>query len=179
MTDGENTPSGGIVNQMVRLADLAPHPRNYNRHDASQIADLRKSLRAFGQVRSIVVQDAGSAHDGSRKDAKAAESYLIVAGHGLVEAAKAEGLGELRADVVPAGWSEAKVLAYLAADNELGKRSSVDEEQLAALVAQVQAEDEELAALAAGSEDRLNTLVASIHSDASTDVMGGGRKQRK
>lgn len=74
-----------ILNLVVAVAELRPHPRNYNRHDAGQIERLRESLRKFGQVRSVVVQAQGT-------------GWLIVAGHGLVEAARAEGLrdGALR-----------------------------------------------------------------------------------
>ena len=140
-----------VVNQVVAVSGLRPHPQNYNRHDSSQVADLRASLRKFGQVRSIVVQ-ADAAGDGQ----------LIVAGHGVVAAAQAAGLTALRADVIPADWPPAKVLAYLAADNELARRANPDQAQLAALVAQVQQVDAELAALAAGSQARLTELLQEI-----------------
>lgn len=121
-------------------------------------------LRAFGQVRSIVVQADG------------ADGFLIVAGHGLVAAAQAEGWAELRADVVPADWPAAKVLAYLAADNELARRGDPDEGQLAALVAQVAAEaDANLASLAAGSEARLAEMLAATLQDVAGDG-GAGRE---
>jgi DNA modification methylase len=122
------------------------------------VADLRASLRKFGQVRSIVVQ-ADAAGDGQ----------LIVAGHGVVAAAQAAGLTTLRADVIPADWPPAKVLAYLAADNELARRANPDQAQLAALVQQVQQVDAELAALAAGSEARLAELLASVNQGAMED----------
>jgi hypothetical protein len=140
-----------IANRAVPLSACSPHPGNYNRHDEGQVADLRTSLKRFGQVRSIVVQDDG------------AGGYLLVAGHGVAEAARLEGLAELRADVIPADWTPARVLAYLAADNELARRGLPDEAQLAALVQQVQAEaDEELARLAAGGEEELRALLAAL-----------------
>ena len=114
-----------VSHAVVSLSLCAPHPQNYNQHSAEQVGDLRASLRKFGQVRSIVVQD------------DAAGGFLLVAGHGLAEAARAEGFSELRADVIPADWPPVKVLAYLAADNELGRAASPDEAQLAALVAAV------------------------------------------
>jgi len=64
---------------MVALAQCRPHPQNYQRHDTEQIADLRASLRKFGQVRSIVAQTDG------------ADGFFLVSGHGLTEAARAEG----------------------------------------------------------------------------------------
>lgn len=142
-----------VVNSIVRVADLTPHPRNYNTHDALQIEDLRTSLRRFGQVRSIVVQ-AQQPHE-----AQQPHGYWIVAGHGLVAAARLEAIETLRADVIPAGWDRTRVLAYLAADNELARRGMPDEAQLAAIVKEIEASaDAELAALAAGAEDRLLEL---------------------
>ena len=139
-----------ITNQLIPLASWRPHPRNYNVHPEGQIADLRRSLRRFGQVRSIVVQDDG------------AGGFLGVAGHGVTEAARLEGWTEIRADVLPADWPPEKVLAYLAADNESGRASSPDLAQLAALVAELRNLDEELAQLAAGGDDRLKDLIASL-----------------
>ena len=140
----------GVVNAVVNVAELTPHPMNYNQHDETQMTDLRYSLRRFGQVRSIVVQ--------ARNDGL---GFLLVAGHGLAAAAKAEGYAMLRADVIPAEWDEVKVLAYLAADNELARRSTPDEAQLAALVSRVAREaDEELAALAAGADERMHELLS-------------------
>ena len=108
----------GVVNQVVGVAGCRPHPRNYNQHEAGQIANLRVSLRRFGQVRSVVVQEVLGG------------GWLLVAGHGVVEAARLEGFEEVRADVIPADWDEATVLAYLAADNELARQGTADEEQM-------------------------------------------------
>ncbi len=87
----ENGQQAEIINKRVPVVGLKPHPRNYNQHDAGQVADLRESLRQFGQVRSIVVQAT-----------KRASEYLIVAGHGIVEAARLEGLKTVKADIIPA-----------------------------------------------------------------------------
>lgn len=149
-----------MIAQPIAIDLLRPHPHNYNRHKPEQVTNLRVSLRRFGQVRSIVVQDDGNGR------------YLIVAGHGVVEAARAERLPELTANVIPADWPEAKVEAYLAADNELARQGDPDEDQLAALVARVQAEDPELAMLAAGSDARLKELLASLMAPAAGDDPG-------
>lgn len=140
-----------IQNRIISVAACRPHPRNYNRHDPAQIVDLRTSLRIFGQVRSIVVQDDG--HGG----------FLLVAGHGVHVAARLEGFTDLRADVIPVDWDEEKVLAYLAADNELAKAANADQEQLARLLADVRdAQSEQMARIAAGGGDRLDELLALI-----------------
>jgi len=143
-----------VINQTVRLGDCRPHPQNYNKHSATQVADLRASLRKFGQVRSVVVQDDG------------AGGWLLVAGHGLHAAAQAEGFTDLRADVIPVDWPPVKVLAYLAADNELGRAADPDQEQLALLVAQMQVDEPELARLAAGGDEQLTALLDSLDVEA-------------
>ena len=148
----------GIINRLIPLALCDAHERNYNKHSDAQIADLRESLRQFGQVRSIVVQ----AH-------KHAKRFTIVAGEGISTAARLEGFKELRADVIPASWSKARVLAYLAADNELARHGDPDQDQLAAIVRDVmEAEGEALAQLAAGEKRALDALLKRANGNENT-----------
>ena len=160
MESSQSQGKNGVANAVVSVAALTPHQRNYNQHSAGQVGDLRRSLRRFGQVRSIVVQ---AQADPGR--------WLIVAGHGIVAAARAEGIESLRADIIPADWDDAMVLAYLAADNELARQGQPDEGQLAALLRDVAAQaDRELAALAAGSEARLTEMLATLDGGAAGDA---------
>jgi len=147
-----------VENRIIRVDECVPHPQNYNQHDAEQVEDLRLSLQKFGQVRSVVVQD------------DAAGGFLMVAGHGIMEAAKQEGISTLRADVIPADWPPVKVLAYLAADNELSKSASPDDEQLALLVQSVRDVDKDLAILAAGGEMALLDLMTLVTEPATVDL---------
>lgn len=66
--------------QKVQIADLQPHPMNYNMHPEAQIQELEKSLDQFDQVKNIVVCQG-----------------VILSGHGLVEAAKRKGMTEIYA----------------------------------------------------------------------------------
>src|SRR6266516_3736708 len=91
-------------NKIVSLDSLVPHPRNYRVHPKMQIDKLALSLQRFGQGRSIVVQDSP-------------DKLIIVAGHGIVEAAQALQWKELRADILPADWTDTQVEGYLIADN--------------------------------------------------------------
>ena len=124
----------------VRVAEFKPHPMNYNAHPQNQVEALRESLRIFEQVRDVVVW-----------------REFIIAGHGVVEAAKAEGWTDISATRLPDDWDEERVLAYLAVDNETARLSEPDDAQLTALLQGVS--DEELRALAAGGEDRLRSLI--------------------
>lgn len=113
----------------ITLADYQPHKRNYNRHPASQIERLRASLRKFGQPRNIVVW-----------------RRFFVAGHGVAQAAMAEGWATLRANEIPADWPEARVMAFLAADNELSRLSDPDQAALAAILDEAATFDPDLLA---------------------------------
>lgn len=158
---------GVIENRAVDLALCDAHERNYNRHSDAQIADLRESLRHFGQVRSIVAQQNG-------------KRFLLVAGHGLAQAARLEGFTELRADIIPASWSKTRVLAYLAADNEIARQGSADEAQLAAIVREVMdAEGEALARLAAGEQSALERLLAGTPDFQPVGIDEQGRLDEK
>lgn len=83
----------------VKIEGLQPHPMNYNRHPDEQIQELEKSLEQFGQFKNIVVCQ-----------------NTILAGHGLVEAAKRKGMTEIYA-LVRDDLAEDQQKALLIADN--------------------------------------------------------------
>jgi DNA modification methylase len=133
------------TNQMVALADIAPHPRNYNRHPAAQVRKLAQSLRKFGQVRSVVVWRS-----------------TILAGHGVVEAAKSLNWQHIRADVLPDDYPEHLALAYVAADNELARQGDPDMAQLAAILEEVKDVDAELLEAVGYSDAEFAALLEEV-----------------
>jgi DNA modification methylase len=133
------------TNQLVALADLAPHPRNYNRHPAAQVRKLARSLRKFGQVRSVVVWRS-----------------TILAGHGVVEAAKSLNWQHIRADVLPDDYPEHLALAYVAADNELARQGDPDMAQLAAILEEVKDVDAELLEAVGYTDAEFAALLAEV-----------------
>ena len=135
-------------NKIVSLDSLVPHPRNYRVHPKAQIDKLVLSLQRFGQGRSIVVQDSP-------------DKLVIVAGHGIVEAAQALQWQELRADILPADWSDEQVTGYLIADNLHAQEASDNEELLAMLLQEQQDAGYDLASL--GSDDEtLRQMLESL-----------------
>lgn len=135
----------GTDERMTDISALAAHPRNYNRHSAGQVADLARSLTRFGQRKPVVTWHG-----------------VILAGHGLVEAARSLGWSEIWTAEAPEEWTEAEALAFVAADNELARAADPDLDALAALVAEVGDVDAELARLAAGGEEALKQLLATL-----------------
>ena len=143
-----------IQHAVVPLDALAPHPRNYRQHPQQQLDRLAASLARFGQVRSIVVQEGAPGR------------YLMVAGHGLAEAARAQGYRELRADVIPATWTPEQVEGYLIADNQHANGAQDDMVALAELLEAQYAADYDLASVGSSREE-LDALLAEL--DATKD----------
>jgi hypothetical protein len=139
-------------NTIIPLSLLREHPQNYKRHTEQQIEQLMKALRRFGQIRSIVTK---ATSDGT---------YTIVAGHGIVKAAKKLGFTELRSDILPANFSEEETRAYIIADNRLQDESNLDEELLTALLLEQKEAMQDLTSL--GSNDaELNILLEKYNED--------------
>lgn len=95
--------------EIVPVADITPDARNARKHSDEQIKELRRSLREFGFVNPLLID----------KDKK------IIAGHGRLVAAVAEGM-----TVVPCVYvehlTEAQRRAYMLADNRLAEHATWD-----------------------------------------------------
>lgn len=112
----------GVIRDLP-VAVLAQHPRNYKAHPRPQVERLALSLQRYGQRKAIVVQ---------------ASTNMVVAGHGILAAAKQLGWQKLRCDV----WdcTDAEARAYLVDDNELERGADPDSEALLALIEEAEAE---------------------------------------
>ena len=143
MSASQNPPT--TTPATIQIADYQPHQRNYNGHPDRQIERIAASLRKFGQVRPIVTW-----------------RRYIIAGHGVVIAARSLGWTEIAAAMLPDDYPEHLALAYLAADNELARMGDPDQAALAAILEDSRAVDAELLQ-AIGYDDReLGELLAQI-----------------
>ncbi len=120
------------------LDSLQPHPRNYRRHPERQLTILRESLRVHGQQKPVVITPDGT----------------ILAGHGLVEAARAEGWTEIACHVYDGAYPE----AFLAIDNRASDLAEDDETALARLLQDLDAQ-EQLSAAGWGEDDLSELLL--------------------
>jgi len=105
--------------KIIKISELKPHPQNPNTHSEMQIKELQDSLDQFDQVKNIVVW----------------QSHII-AGHGLVEAAKKEGLENLEA-VDVSEWDAQKAIKFMVADNQLASLGVIDDEILQGILQEV------------------------------------------
>ncbi len=119
-TSAETTKA--LTTQQRPIAALVPHPRNYRRHPEHQLAILRESLRVHGQQKPVVVTPDGT----------------VLAGHGLVEAAKLEGWAEIGCHVYDGPYPD----AFVVLDNRASDLAEDDEEALARLLSDLEAQDQ-------------------------------------
>ena len=132
---------------LVSVSKLVPYVNNARTHSPEQITKLRSSLREFGFINPVIIS----------------RDFGVLAGHGRVEAAKAEGIAE-----VPCAFAdhltEAQKKAYILADNRMAMDAGWDEELLRIEIESLQGSDfdvsltgfdeKELADLFADPDDR-------------------------
>ena len=108
--------------ETIAIDELQAHPRNYRGHPAEQIAHLKASLAEYGIVKNIVV----------------ASDNVILAGHGLVQAAREAGYKELPVCRIAMPSTDPKAQKFMVLDNEISRKSEDDADQLAALLKELQ-----------------------------------------
>ena len=97
--------------KMINILKLIPYANNARTHSDEQIMKLRSSLREFGFVNPVLVD----------------KDNNIIAGHGRIMAAKAEGIEEVPCVLVE-HLTEAQKKAYILADNRLAEDAGWDME---------------------------------------------------
>lgn len=128
----------------IEITKLKAHPKNYRKHPKKQIDHIIASLKTNGQYRNVVI-----AKDGT-----------ILAGHGVVEAARY--LKWTRIEVVrfPFGPQDPRSLKVMVGDNEIGNIAEDDDRELGRLLKSI-SKDGKL--LGTGYDDNaLDALLKSV-----------------
>ena len=137
--------------ELVRLADLKPHPRNYKKHPDDQIEHIAESIRRHGFYRNIVI----------------ARDNTILAGHGVVQAYRQMNAGDqvpvIRLDIAPDSTEALKVLA---GDNEIAKLGEVDDRALTEILKDIR-ETDTAGLLGTGFDEMMLTNLVMITRHAS------------
>jgi DNA modification methylase len=100
--------------EWIPAGRLRPNPRNARTHSKKQIRQIAASIKKFGFLNPLIIDDAD----------------MVLAGHGRLEAARLEGLTQvpvIRFDHLTA----AQTRAYVIADNKLAEQAGWDREILA------------------------------------------------
>lgn len=108
--------------EVVPIASLKPHPRNYQTHAADQQEHLRASLTSHDQYKNVV-----TANDGT-----------ILAGHGLIEAAQSLGKTHVVIVRMPYAPDDDRARQLMIGDNEIERLAHKNDRELAALLEELQ-----------------------------------------
>jgi hypothetical protein len=95
------------------IGKLSRNPRNAKKHPKAQIEQLRQLMRDYGWTQPVLVREDGQ----------------LIAGHGRLEAAFAEGYTEAPV-IVARGWTSEQCRLYAIADNRVTERGKWDREVL-------------------------------------------------
>jgi ParB-like chromosome segregation protein Spo0J len=109
-----NDPQSSLTIEYRAPRDLKPNPRNARTHSPKQIRSIAASIRRFGFVNPVLIDQDG----------------VIIAGHGRVMAAKELGLDQVPVILIE-HMSENERRAYIIADNKLAEQAGWDRDILA------------------------------------------------
>lgn len=127
-----------------KLSELTKPAKNIRVHTEKQIAEYVRSLKMFGQIKPIVID----------------EHNEIIAGNGLYEALKA--MGEIECDCyVVAGLTNKQKKKLMLADNKVYELGITDSDMFQSILAELDGDLD----IPGWDEDLLSTLTASL-SDA-------------
>src|SRR2546425_10947841 len=129
--------------QLVRVADLKPHPKNPNTHSAAQVAAIAAVTEGNGWRAPITVSN---------------RSGFITRGHGRLEAATLLGCEQVPVDFQDY-TSEQAELADMLADNHLAELAGIDEDRLVGVLKELQAASHDVG-LGGFTEDEVARLTA-------------------
>jgi ParB-like chromosome segregation protein Spo0J len=114
-----------ITDEVRKVADIRPDPRNAKKHSESQIAQIVQSIERFGFVEKLVIRPNGQ----------------LISGEGRLEALKRVGREQVECRVV-SGLNEAGYKALGLALNRIGENSRWDEDVLREILGELQGEGE-------------------------------------
>ena len=113
--------------QLVNIDRLVPYQNNARTHSPEQINKLRASLREFGFINPVIID----------------RDFGVIAGHGRIAAARAEGITEVPC-VFADHLTEAQKKAYILADNRMALDAGWDEDMLRVEIEALQGADFDL-----------------------------------
>ncbi len=148
----------GLRALAVPIAEIVPDPANARVHDEKNLAAIKASLRRFGQVSPLIVEDG---------------TNVLRAGHGRLLAAQqlyAEGHDQWsQMAVLRAKWDPSTGTAFAIADNRSAELAEWDKAALEAQLRNLDVEDEDLEQMFADLAEDLELVVDLDDVDAGDD----------
>jgi len=138
--------------KLVPVDRLVPYANNARTHSPEQITKLRSSLREFGFINPVIID----------------QNYSVIAGHGRIMAAKEEGIKEVPCVFVD-HLTDAQKKAYILADNRMAMDAGWDEELLRIELEGLQAADFDLALTGFDDKELADLFKADTESEVQDD----------
>jgi DNA modification methylase len=132
------------------VSQLSNDPANARKHSERNIQAIIGSLRRFGMQKPLVIDSSG----------------VVRAGNGTLEAARQ--LGWETIDCVVTDLKGSDAIAYAIADNRTAELAEWDDDVLAAQLNGLLADDEELLEAAGFSEEEMAALLGELDGDGTT-----------
>jgi hypothetical protein len=120
--------------EVVPIAQLLPHPQNYLTHATDQREHLEASLTQHGQYKNVVT----------------AADLTLLAGHGVVDAARSLGHTHIVIQRMPYAPDDPRAMSLLVGDNEIARLAHHHDEALTALLTALHAQGGDAALLGTG-----------------------------
>jgi ParB-like chromosome segregation protein Spo0J len=132
----------------VEIKILKPHPRNYRDHPDDQLAHLIESLKTNGFYRNVII----------------AKDNTILAGHGIIEAAKKINVKTVPAIRLNIKSDSAQAKKILIGDNESGHLAEINDRLLTEILKEIKVETDNL--LSTGFDEKMLANLVYISRDA-------------
>jgi ParB-like chromosome segregation protein Spo0J len=118
ITDILNSKRAPFTTVRVSIDDLKAHPKNYQEHPEDQLEQIVHSIKLHGFYRNVVI----------------AKDNTVLAGHGVVIAAKKMGRKYVPVIRLPIDPNDPRALKVLTSDNEIGDLAERDDRALTELL---------------------------------------------
>lgn len=134
--------------EVVDISELKDHPRNYQEHPQDQIDHIKRSILENGVYKNVVI-----ARDGT-----------ILAGHGVVKAARQLGVERFPVRRLNLAPDDVRALKVMAADNEVSHLAMKDDRVLTELLKEIGDADD---LLGTGFDEMMLAGLVMVTRDAS------------
>lgn len=138
--------------EQVTIDKLIPYAKNSRTHSDAQVAQIAASIKEFGFVNPVLIDEAGG----------------IIAGHGRVMAARKLGIDEVPC-IRLSHLSENQKRAYVIADNKLALNAGWDDEMLKLEIKDLELAEFDISLLGFDAEELENILDESETTEGLTE----------
>jgi hypothetical protein len=145
MAKAKTVPSNDFAAETAAISNLKPHPRNYRDHGDDQIDHIVESIEEHGVYRNVVI----------------ARDDTILAGHGVVLAARKMGMEKIPVYRVDEDPDSPRALKILTGDNEISRLAYIDDRVLSEILKQIK-EDDPVGLLGTGYDEQMLAALAFV-----------------